>query len=393
MKNALDKTFGVPLFQEQMMQIAIDCAGFTPTEADRLRQAMSAKRAPERIEELRERLVDGMARRDISPEIAEDIYEKILAFSSYGFPESHAISFAYLVYASAWLKYHYPAAFTAALLRNQPMGFYSPQTLVNDARHHGVQIRPVDVNRSDVLATLEPVASEPAEPQPAIRLGLTGIRNLGKEQAQAIADGRPYASLEDFTRRTNLSTPALEALATAGAFGCFGLDRRQALWAAGALAHTRQGQLPATALGVVAPPLPAMTPVEETFADLWATGTSHTHPMAHVRSALDGCGATPAAALKTTEPNATVLVGGLVTHRQRPPTAGGVVFINLEDETGMINVICPPVVWERYRRPALDSAALLVQGRLERHDGATNLLATRLRRLRVATIARSRDFR
>ena len=167
MRPALEKTLGVPLFQEQMMQLAIDCAGFTPNEADRLRQAMSSKRAPERIEELRQRLLDGMAERGIDAAVAQDIYEKILAFSSYGFPESHAISFAYLVYASAWLKRYFPAAFTAALLRNQPMGFYAPHSLINDARRHGVTVLGVDVNASDALATLErPSASRP---DPAVR--------------------------------------------------------------------------------------------------------------------------------------------------------------------------------------------------------------------------------
>src|SRR6185437_3215458 len=155
MEQALGKTLGVPLFQEQMMQIAIDCAGFSPAEADRLRQAMSSKRAPERIEELRARLINGMAERGITLDVAEDIYEKILAFSSYGFPESHAISFAYLVYASAWLKCYYPAAFTAALLRAQPMGFYSPASLISDVRRHGVEVRGVDVNASGELAILE----------------------------------------------------------------------------------------------------------------------------------------------------------------------------------------------------------------------------------------------
>ena len=392
MHGALGKTLGVPLFQEQMMQIAIDCAGFTPAEADRLRQAMSAKRAPQRIEDLRRRLLDGMAARDIPAQVAEEIYEKILAFSSYGFPESHAISFAYLVYASAWLKCYYPAAFTAALLRNQPMGFYSPATLITDARHHGVEVRAVDINASDALATLEPMAG-----RPGIRLGLSGVRDLGSGQAEAVAAGRPYADLDDFARRTRLSVAALQALAIAGAFGCFGLSRRAALWAAGAVASTRPGQLPGTTPGLAAPPLPAMTPVEETLADLWATGTSGTHPIAHIRAALGERGATPAAALKTTAPGTNVMCGGLVTHRQRPPTAGGVVFINLEDETGMVNVICPPSVWARYRRSALDTAALLVHGRLESNEGAINLIAARIERLRVAAIARgsvvSRNFR
>src|SRR6516165_10782565 len=231
MRRALGKTFGVPLFQEQMMQLAVDCAGFSPAEADQLRQAMSSKRGPERIEELRGRLLAGMAARGIPAGIGEDIYAKIVAFSSYGFPESHAISFAYLVYASAWLKLYYPAAFTAALLRAQPMGFYSPASLIGDARRHGVQVRGVDVNASEVLATLE-ATSVPE--QPAIRLGLAMVRNLG-------------------------SGPAARIVA---------------------------GQLPGTTVGLDAPPLPAMTAAQETFADLWATGTYGTHPLAHVRQRL-----------------------------------------------------------------------------------------------------------
>ena len=193
MRPALGKTLGVPLFQEQMMQLAIDCAGFTPDEADRLRQAMSAKRAPERIEELRQRLLDGMAERGIGPAVAEDIYAKILAFSNYGFPESHAISFAYLVYASAWLKRYYPAAFTAALLRNQPMGFYAPHSLINDARRHGVTVRGVDVNASDALATLE-------ELRPA---GQTGLARPGRPSGSACPPSATWAP-----RRPNGSRPA-----------------------------------------------------------------------------------------------------------------------------------------------------------------------------------------
>ena len=394
MRPALGKTLGVPLFQEQMMQLAIDCAGFTPDEADRLRQAMSAKRAPERIEELRQRLLDGMAERGISPEVAQDIYVKILAFSSYGFPESHAISFAYLVYASAWLKRYFPAAFTTALLRNQPMGFYAPHSLINDARRHGVVVRGVDVNASDALATLEGFAGA-AGPPPAIRLGLSAVRNLGKAAAERIAAGRPYRDLEDFAARTQLPAAALEALATAGAFGCFGLSRRAALWAAGAAASLREGQLPGTATGMTAPPLPAMTPTEETLADLWATSTYGTHPVAHIRAALTARQVLPAAALKSesARPGSGVAVAGLVTHRQRPPTARGVVFLSLEDETGMVNVICPPQVWERHQRMAAVAPALLVQGRVERSGGAVNLVADALRPLRVAAAVPSRDFR
>jgi error-prone DNA polymerase len=449
MRAALGKTLGVPLFQEQMMQLAIDCAGFSPAEADRLRQAMSSKRGPERIEELRGRMLTGMAARGIGKDLAEDIYTKVLAFSSYGFPESHAISFAYLVYASAWLKCYYPAAFTAALLRAQPMGFYSPASLIADVRRHGVEVRGVDINASAASACLEAgnasletgdgrVAAEPspgagretalARPlnppaghyaavppavrdaglsagcpapsggrpvpgQPAIRLGLASVRNLGTEPAEAIAAGQPYADLADFARRTRLPARSIEALATAGAFGCFGMSRRAALWAAGAAATIRPGQLPGTTPGLTAPPLPAMTATEETFADLWATGTYGTHPIAHIRQPLAQRGVIEVAALKTVRAGATVRVAGLVTHRQQPGTARGVVFLSLEDETGMANVICPPQVWERHRRLAMDAAALIVHGRVESLDGSVSLLAVRLRRIPVVAAARSRDFR
>jgi len=397
MRRALEKTYGVPLFQEQMMQLAIDCAGFTPAESDKLRQAMSSKRAPERIEELRQRLLEGMAERRIPVPVAEDVYEKILAFSSYGFPESHAISFAYLVYASAWLKRFYPAAFTAALLRNQPMGFYSPASLISDVRRHGVEVRGVDVNASDELATLEPGpgtdGAPPGRAQPAIRIGLRSVRNLGADPAAAVAAGRPYAGLEDFARRTRLPAAALEALAAAGAFGCFGVGRREAMWAAGPAAAIRAGQLPGTTPGLDAPPLPAMTPAEETVADLWSTGVFGTHPLVHLRSTLREQRVATTAALATAPAGSVIVVGGLVTHRQKPPTAGGVVFMSLEDETGMANVICPPRVWDRYRRIGAESGALLVHGRVERAGGATNLVATRLRKLRVAAAPPGRDFR
>ena len=229
--------------------------------------------------------------------------------------------------------------------------------------------------------------------QPAIRLGLSEVRNLGADAAARIEAGQPYADLEDFARRTALPAPALEALAMAGAFGCFGVSRREALWAAGAAATIRAGQLPGTTLGLAAPPLRAMTAAEETFADLWATGTYGTHPIAHIRDLLAARGVLPASQLLTAQPGAAVAVGGLVTHRQQPGTARGVVFLSLEDESGMANVICPPRVWERYRKIGVDASALLVHGRVERLDGAVSLLATRLRRLRVVAAARSRDFR
>jgi error-prone DNA polymerase len=250
------------------------------------------------------------------------------------------------------------------------------------------------------MATLEGTLEDPAPP--AIRLGLSAVRNLGTLAAERVAAGRPYRDLEDFASRTRLPAAALEALATAGAFGCFGLSRRAALWAAGAAASLREGQLPGTATGLTAPPLPGMTPAEETLADLWATSTYGTHPVAHLRTALDKHQVLTVTSAKTAADGARAAVGGLVTHRQQPPTARGVVFLSLEDETGMVNVICPPQVWERHRRMAVVAPALLVEGRIERAGGAgnaggaVNLVATALRPLRLpltsAAIA-SRDFR
>jgi error-prone DNA polymerase len=225
------------------------------------------------------------------------------------------------------------------------------------------------------------------------------VRNLGRSAAERVAAGRPYRDLEDFAARTGLSAAALEALATAGAFGCFGLSRRAALWAAGAAASVRPGQLPGTTAGLEpegpgsAPPLPAMTPAEQTLADLWATGTYGTHPVAHVRAALAARQVMTAASLRTAPEDTLVAVAGLVTHRQRPPTARGVVFISLEDETGMVNVICPPQVWARHRRIATAAPAMLIHGRLERTGGAVNLVATALRSLKVTAAVPSRDFR
>jgi error-prone DNA polymerase len=234
----------------------------------------------------------------------------------------------------------------------------------------------------------------PVPGQPAIRVGLSEVRNLGKDAATAVVAGQPYADLEDFARRTALSVPALEALATAGAFGCFGLSRREALWAAGAAGSVSRGQLPGTAIGMKAPALTPMTPAEETFADMWATGTyGATHPIEHIRDGLAERGVSPASDLRQATDGARVTVGGLVTHRQQPGTARGVVFLSLEDETGMANVICPPDVWQRCRKIGVNASALLVTGRVERLDGAVSLLATELRKLRVVAAARSRDFR
>ena len=403
LENALRKTLGVPLFQEQLMQIAVDVAGFSASDADELRRAMGAKRSTEKMERLRGRFYAGMAANGITGELAEKIFGKMLAFANFGFPESHSISFASLVYYSAWFKHYYPAAFCAALLNAQPMGFYSPQSLVADARRHGVLVRGPDVNSGASGAVLQP------EPRSAggqaIRLGLAEVRTVGDELAEEIVEEReragPYRDLADLARRVRLGVPQAEALATAGAFGCFGVDRRSALWAAGVVAAVRPEQLPGTAVGLVAPELPGMSPAELTVADVWATGVSpDSHPLEHLRERLTSLGAVRIDGLDALgraagpERAPRVLVGGLVTHRQRPATAGGVTFLNLEDESGMLNVTCSEGLWARYRTVAIGSAALLVRGRLERSaEGVLNLVADRLQRLTLAVPVRSRDFR
>jgi error-prone DNA polymerase len=410
MAKALAKTLGVPLFQEQLMQLAIDVAGFTAAEADLLRRAMSAKRSMSRMAELRDRLYRGMAANGIVGAVADDIYLKLSSFASFGFPESHAMSFAYLVFASAWLKRYHPAAFCAALLGAQPMGFYSPQTLVDDARRHGVEVRRPDINASRARASLEaaPGCRRQAgrgEPPgawgnggPAVRMGLASVRRLGGPVAQRIEDERgehgPYRDLADLARRAELTAAQLEALATADAFACFGLDRRRALWAAGAAAGERPGRLPGTSGGIAAPVLPGMNEIDRLVADVWATGLSpQAHPAQFVRGHLTTIGALPIEALGRTAAGRRVHVGGIVTHRQRPATAGGIVFLNLEDETGLLNVVCSAGLWLRSRRIVRAGPALLVRGVLERSDGVTNLVADRLSPLTVPVASSSRDWR
>ena len=474
LEHSLAKTLGVPLFQEQLMQMAIDVAGFTPGEADELRQAMGSKRSRERMENLRARLYDGMFANGITPEIAEQIFAKLAAFANYGFPESHSVSFAYLVYASSWIKLYYPAAFCAALLNAQPMGFYSPHSLVQDARRHGVTVATPDLNRSGAGAVLEPAppddvacagggrpgakerhpssgpgaptsgdaSSAPAwgpypddgvvGPQPVVRLGLSSVRSVGPDLAEAIVAERdqhgPYASMEDLRRRIavraasgvdvraaagpragsrrgpDLDLDSLEALATAGAFGCFTdddgaageqpLDRRRALWGAGAVAQSGADRLAGIVTGVHAPTLPGMSEHEEAAADLWATGVAPDgHPTRFARAALDERGVVTAAGLREVEAGSKVVVGGVVTHRQRPATAGGTTFINLEDETGLINVICSRGCWTRYRTVARSSPALLIRGRLEKAEGVINIIAEKLEPLPLGATTRSRDFR
>lgn len=392
MESALRKTLGVPLFQEQLMQLAVDCAGFSAAEADLLRRAMGSKRSTEKMRRLRSRFFDGMAElHGITGDVAERIYEKLEAFANFGFPESHSLSFASLVFYSSWFKLHHPAAFCAALLRAQPMGFYSPQSLVADARRHGVIVRRPDVNASLAHATLENNGLE-------VRLGLGSVRHLGSELAERLVGERtangPFTSLLDLTGRLQLSVPQTEALATAGALGCFDLARREGLWAAGPAATQRPDRLPGVGSASHVPSLPGMTELELAAADVWATGVSpDSYPTRFLREDLAALGVVPADRLLSVPDGTRVLVGGAVTHRQRPATAQGVTFVNLEDETGMVNVLCSPGVWQRHRRLAQTASGLVVRGIVQNANGAVTVIADQMSELRMRVASRSRDFR
>jgi len=449
LEPVLERTLGVPLFQEQLMQMAMAVGGCTGDDADLLRRAMGSKRGLEKISSLKAKLYAGMAENDIVGDLADDIYRRIESFAAFGFAESHSTSFALLVYASSWFKLHYPAAFLAGLLRAQPMGFYSPQTLTADARRHGVVVRRPDIQRSGVTAGLEPLLlaegegrggagdTEDAGDNPAIveetgldsclvetlptpaefdreapdrsaehrrdgnlavRLGLAEVTSIGDKLATRIVEEREqrgrYLSMADVSRRVGLTTPQLEALATAGAFESLGLTKREALWEAGNASHDRAEYLPGTYVSVQPPLLPMLSPEEQVVYDLWATGISpDDHPMQHVRTELRTRGALSFAELASAEVGRRIEVGGVVTHRQRPATASGITFMNIEDETGILNVICGVGVWKRYRRIAREAPALIVRGILERSpEGVTNLIADRFEPLVLSAKTRSRDF-
>lgn len=402
LERSLKKTLGVPLFQEQLMQIAIDVAGFSATEADRLRQAMGSKRSVERMLNIRERLYSGMSERGVSSEVADRIFEQLAAFANYGFPESHAVSFAYLVYASAWLKLHHPEAFLAGLLNAQPMGFWSAQSLVGDAIRHGVVVHRAHINHSAHEARV--VDDGRAAHGRAVRLGLSGVRGIGGDLARQIAAGRPYASLDDLARRSHASAAQLEMFGAAGA--CEGvapfettpgessrtLHRREAIWALGALATPGEEHLPGMAPGAVPPPLLPMSAKELSLVDLETTGvTPDGHPMAHLRALLVERSVLRVADLEQAEIG-RVSVAGVITHRQRPGTAGGMVFLNIEDESGLVNIICSPGCWLRFRR-ALSHPAVIVRGRLERANNVISVVAEWVEALEVGPLrAKSHDF-
>jgi error-prone DNA polymerase len=302
------------------------------------------------------------------------------------------VSFAYLVYASAWFKLHHPAAFCAGLLNAQPMGFYSPHTLAQDARRHGVEVRSPCLVASASGATLEPEATSAGGL--AVRLGLSSVRGLGDDLADQLVANGPYDSLEDVARRVPLSLAHLEALATAGALAAFEPERRSALWAAGAVAQASSDQLAGIVTGTRVPTLPGMDDREVAIADLWATGVAPDgHPTRFVRDELARLGVVPASELARRPDRSRVLVGGVVTHRQRPATAAGTTFLNLEDETGLVNVIVSKGCWVHHRRLVQTAPALLVRGRLETAEGVTNVIAEQLSLLPLSVALPSRDFR
>ncbi len=392
-REVLKRTLGVPLFQEQAMRLAVVAAGFTPGEADQLRRAMGAWRRPGIIEQFHKKLLDGMRAKGLSQEFAEGVFRQISGFGEYGFPESHAASFALLVYVSAWLKHYYPAAFTAALLNSQPMGFYAPAQLVRCAREHGVPVLGVDVNSSQWDCTLE---------HRALRLGLRSISGLSETHARVIEQARregAFRGWQDFVRRTRLSRAVVSRLAGADAFSSLGLNRRGALWQAlgEEKRATRQPlfeQLePADEPAV---PLPPLEIAEEVAADYRTAGLSlRAHPMQFQRQRLDALGIVPANRLATHPPDRHIRVAGIVLVRQRSSTAKGITFVTLEDETGTVNLIIRQDVWQRFYRMARTAAGFIAAGRLQRQGEVIHVLVSKLEDLGESLrglASQSRDF-
>ncbi|PWN57334.1 error-prone DNA polymerase [Abyssibacter profundi] len=384
-RDVLKRTLGVPIFQEQVMQLAMVAAGFTAGEADQLRRAMAAWKRKGGLEPFEVKLKAGMAQRGYSPEFADRIYQQILGFGDYGFPESHAASFALLAYASSWLKCHHPAAFTAALLNSLPMGFYAPAQLIGDARRHGVEIRPVDVLFSEVESTLE------SGPQgvPAIRLGLHRIKGMDLAVAARIVQwrrqlpaGQPARGAEALRQGlmqiAGLGREQMEALAAAGALQSLSGHRHRAYWdAAGVEAPTPLLGRPQFAEGQ--PLLSAPTEGEDLLADYASLRfTLGRHPLALLRSRLDAHGAICARRLRELQTGRPVCVSGLVTGRQRPGTASGVIFMTLEDESGLINLVIWPKVLEQYRSAVLHAQLPLIHGHVQNEDQVVHVIARHL---------------
>lgn len=415
-KAVLHRTLGVPIFQEQAMKLAVVAAGFTPGEADQLRRAMAAWRKSGVIEVFREKLMRGMKAQGLNHEFAEQVFHQIRGFGEYGFPESHAASFAKLVYVSCWLKFYYPAAFTASVLNSQPMGFYAPAQLIGDVQRHGVEVLPVDVNYSDwdntltwksnqnTLSKTHPHASP--LPQPSIRLGMRQISGLRASAAQRVMHARntsPFKSMEDFGRRTRLGQATIEKLSRADALASLKQDRRVSLWQALGQEKTPQDQPLFDSLDGDDDQdalLPALGEHEKVIADYETIGLSlRSHPISFYRERLNQLHVTSAEALEVKPNDRHLRVAGLVILRQRPATAKGITFVTLEDETGPINLVIKPQIWERYYAIAKTSTAWVAHGKLERRSGVIHVIVNRLEDLAQCLGAteqlecRARNFR
>jgi error-prone DNA polymerase len=386
LKKVLGKTLGVPLFQEQAMQVAIQCAGFTPGEADQLRRSMATFKMTGGVSKFRDKLISGMVTRGYPPEFAENTFRQIEGFGSYGFPESHAASFALIAYASAWMKCHHPDVFCCALLNSQPMGFYAPAQVVSDARAHGVPIHPVSVNESRWDCTLEETGGRSR----AVRLGLRMARGLANADGAAIVLARgtePFASVEEMARRSAVPTAALERLAEADAFASLGLDRRAALWAIRGLADTALPLWAAADAGVMPRPegsepdvtLTPMTAGRSVVEDYRSFGLSlRAHPVSFLRSTLAARGMIACADLRQMRDGQRTTVPGLILVRQRPGSAKGIIFITLEDETGIANIVVWAAVFEAHRALILSARMVAVRGRVQREGEVIHVIADRL---------------
>jgi error-prone DNA polymerase len=392
-KAVLARTLGIPIFQEQVMQLAVVAAGFTPGEADGLRRSMAAWKRKGGLEHLEQRLIQGMLARGYAREFAERIYQQILGFGEYGFPESHSASFALLVYVSAWIKRHHPAAFLAALLNSQPMGFYAPAQLVQDARRHGVEVRPVDVLASDWECMLEPDATG----APAVRLGLLMVKGLSEAAAQRVVSARAsgFSSVDELMRRAELDRHELKRLAASNALVGIAGHRRLAYWQVAGV-ETAPHLLREAPIHETDPQLPAPSEGDGLVADYRSLGlTLGRHPLALLRSRLKRMHLTAAEEVRRLPHGASVRAAGIVIGRQRPDTASGVVFVTLEDETGCVNVIVWRDLGERQRRELLSARLMAVYGTVEREGEVVHVIARRLAdhsELLGRLGTRSRDF-
>jgi error-prone DNA polymerase len=415
LRDVLHKTLGVPLFQEQAMRIAIVAAGFTPGEADRLRRAMATFKRVGTIGTFRTKMIDGMVARGYERAFAERCFSQIEGFGDYGFPESHAASFAILVYVSSWLKCHYPDVFAAALLNAQPMGFYAPAQIVRDAREHGAEVRAVDVNASAWDCTLEPGVDGAARLHPrhasmedeirathAVRLGFRQISGFAETDAETLVAtrGKGFDSIRDLWLRTDLSRAAIERLADADAFRSLGLDRREALWATRGLGGEKN-RLPLFDIPRLAdirrepdvdlPPMPIGEHVVNDYRYL--SLSLKAHPVSFIRHRLTERSIVASETLGDLPNGRRVSVAGLVLVRQRPGTANGVIFMTIEDETGIANTIVWAKVFERFRPVILGARLVAVTGKLQSESGVIHVVADRLEDLTpmLATLSEDAD--